>query len=446
MNIAFIASEAVPYAKVGGLADVVGSLPQTLAQMGHSVTVFLPWYKSIWAPTVGEVGYTFRGQRLSAGLGELRQGKVRYVFVGVGEFYRDQTYGYGDDTFRFVKFAFAAAELLGGFDIVHAHDWQAAILPLLRNLGWFRGRTVYTIHNLAYQGVWGSRDFFDWTRLPGELYYSGALEHYGSVNLMKSAIANADFVTTVSPTYAQEILSPWFGEGLQGVLLEHSHKLRGILNGLDTEYWNPQTDPYLAAGYSLDRYQGKRSCREALHTELGLAPERLTLGLVSRFTGQKGIDLILDALPWLVERLNLAILGSGDPGLEGAFHGAVQAFPGRVAYRSGFNEALAHRIYAGSDGFLMPSRFEPCGLTQMIAMRYGTPPIVRATGGLRDTVFHGKTGFLFDYPDAQGLRYGVDEFLRHPDLQSVAQAGMAENFSWEAPAVEYSNLYRSLVG
>ncbi len=445
MKVAFVASEAFPFAKVGGLADVIGSLPQALRKQGLEPTIFLPWYWGIQGYYVGEAWFNFEGGREKIGLGHAEHDGVRYVLVGLGDFARDRPYGYPDDFRRFVRFAMATAELLGDFDVVHAHDWQAALLPLLRNLGWFKARTVYTIHNLAYQGVWGSQDFYAWTRLPGETYYGAGLEHHGSVNLMKAGIVNADAITTVSPRYAWEITTPEGGEGLDGVLRAHQHKLRGILNGLDTDYWNPATDTYLKYPYDATNFAGKASNRAELRAEFALE-DRPTLGVVSRFAHQKGIDLIVEAMDGLMALgVNLVVLGSGEPQLERTFAWMAQHLPGRLAYVQGYNEALAHRIYAGSDGFLMPSRFEPCGLAQLIAMRYGTPPIVRAVGGLLDTVRHWETGFMFDSADAGGVLYGVREFLKHPDREAVARRAMQQDFSWDRPAAAYLELYQNLL-
>ncbi|RDI95371.1 glycogen synthase [Meiothermus sp. QL-1] len=446
MRVAFVASEAFPLAKVGGLADVVGSLPQALRRLGVEPTVFLPWYWGIEAYYVGEVGFRFAGKEERAGIGHAEHRGVRYVLLGLGDFARDRVYGYPDDFRRFVRFALAVAELLRDFEVVHAHDWQAALLPLLRNLGWFSGRTVYTIHNLAYQGVWNPEEFYAWTGLPGETYYGAGLEHHGSVNLMKAGIVNADAVTTVSPRYAWEITTPEGGEGLDGVLRAHQGKLRGILNGLDTEYWNPATDPYLPFNYDANNLLGKTRNKSALKAELGLE-DRPTLGVVSRFVYQKGIDLIAQAVEGLLDLgVNLVVLGSGEAELEHTFSRLSAQHRGRLAYVQGYHEALAHRIYAGADAFLMPSRFEPCGLAQLIAMRYGTPPIVRAVGGLLDTVRHWETGFMFETADAGGILHGVREFLKHPDLEAVARSAMRQDFSWENPARAYQHLYQRLLG
>ncbi len=446
MKVAFVASEAFPFAKVGGLADVLGSLPQALKRQGLEPTIFLPWYWGIEGYYVGESYFDFGGQRERVGIGHAEHDGVQYVLVGLGDFSRDRPYGYDDDFRRFVRFQMAVAEMLREFDVVHAHDWQGALLPLLRNLGWFKARTVYTIHNLAYQGTWGSDDFFAWTRIPGEAYYMGGLEHRGAVNLMKSGTVNADAVTTVSPRYAWEICTPEVGEGLDGILREQRWKLHGILNGLDTEYWNPATDKYLAHHYTAADFSGKRKLRKELLKEFGLE-DRPTIGVVSRFAEQKGIDLIADAVQGLMDLgVNLLVLGSGEPNLERTFNWLAAHLSGRVAYHQGYNEPLAHRIYAGSDGFLMPSRFEPCGLAQLIAMRYGTPPIVRAVGGLLDTVQHWETGFSFDGMDAAGVWWGVNEFLKHPDRPQVARNGMKTNFAWEGPAQAYGDLYKGLLG
>lgn len=446
MKVAFVASEAFPFAKVGGLADVLGSLPQALKKQGLEPTIFLPWYWGIQGYYVGDTYFDFDGVREKVGIGHAEHDGVRYVLVGLGDFSRDKPYGYDDDFRRFVKFQMATAEMLREFDVVHAHDWQGALLPLLRNLGWFTARTVYTIHNLAYQGNWSSEDFFKWTRIPGESYYMGGLEHRGAINLMKSGIFNADAVTTVSPRYAWEITTLEGGEGLDGVLREQQWKLRGILNGLDTDYWNPATDKYLSHHYTASDLSGKQKTREALLKEFDLE-DRPTIGVVSRFAQQKGIDLIADAVESLMDLgVNLVVLGSGDPNLERTFSWLSAHLAGRVAYQQGYNEPLAHRIYAGSDGFLMPSRFEPCGLAQLIAMRYGTPPIVRAVGGLLDTVQHWETGFMFDAMDAGGVWWGVNEFLKHPNRLEVARNGMKTNFAWDGPAKEYLDLYQTLLG
>lgn len=444
MKVAFVASEAFPLAKVGGLADVLGSLPVALQKLGLQATVYLPWYHTIWAPVVGQVSFRFENQTEVASLGLSEHNGVRYVLVGLGDFHRENPYGYNDDFRRFLRFSLAVAELLGEADIVHAHDWQSGLLPLLGRLGWFRAKTVFTIHNLAYQGAWGATDFFAWSGLPGQHYYGSGLEHRGLVNLMKAGISNAHAVTTVSPSYAQEIMTPAFGEGLEGVLQAQAYKLRGILNGLDTDYWNPASDPYIAQNFNLDQPEGKQACKEALLQEFGL-PNRPTVGVVSRFAQQKGIDLVLEVVPGLVQQANLVVLGSGEKNLENGFWQAQRRFP-QIAYWRGYNEALAHRIYAGCDAFLMPSRFEPCGLAQMISMRYGTLPIARAVGGLRDTIKHGDTGFLFENADGGGLAYGLQSWLGHPNPASLRQRAMQQDFSWDVPAQQYLSLYREVLG
>jgi starch synthase len=443
MEIAFVAAEAFPIAKVGGLADVVGSLPQAIKRQGAGSTVFMPWYLGIQGFYVGEVHFYFAGVREKVGIGHIEHEGVRYVLLGMPEFARQNIYGYPDDFRRFLKFQMAVVELLHEFDVVHAHDWQGGLLPLLRNLGWFRARTVFTVHNLAYQGSWDPKDFFEWSRLSGELYYSRGLEHLGKVNLMQCGLINSDVITAVSPRYAQEICTPQGGEGLDQVLRDQRAKLHGILNGLDIQYWNPATDTYIDPKYGLANVSvAKAQLRKTFLAEKGLE-DRITLGVVSRFAEQKGIDLILEAIPQLLSmHVNLAVLGSGDPSLEQAFLQAAHNNPGRVFYHQGYSEALAHRIYACCDGFLMPSRFEPCGLSQMIAMRYGTPPIVRCVGGLADTVEHWETGFVFNTADAEGICYGVEEFLMHPDRAKVQKNGMLKDFSWDASAEKYLELYK----
>lgn len=444
MKIAFVAAEAFPLIKVGGLADVVGSLPLALQPLGHQVTVFLPWYKKLWAPPVGEVRFSFAGLEERVPLGELEIPGARVVLVGLSEFYRDEVYGYPDDLERFLRFNVAVSHLLREFDLVHLHDWHTGFLALLGRLGAFSAPTVFTIHNLAYQGKGHPPLFFHWTGLPGEHYYGSGLEHNGGINLMKCGLYNAHALTTVSPTYAREIMTPQFGEGLEGVLHERSHKLKGILNGIDTHYWNPSTDPLLPAPYSDQDLSGKTTCKQQLLMELGL-PQRPTLGIVSRLVEQKGMDLVMQLLPEYLFRANLVVLGSGDPTLEEAFGQAAQTFRGGMAYMNGYNEPMAHRIYAGVDALLMPSRFEPCGLSQLIAMRYGTLPIAHAVGGLADTIQHGKTGFLFTGASRSPMARGVEAWLEQPAPENLAQKAMQQDFSWTRPAREYHALYREIV-
>ncbi len=429
-----VAAEAFPLLKVGGLADVVGALPKALKPLGVEATVLIPWVPWVEAQAVGEVGFSFAGKEERAALGERVEGGVRFWLLGLPDFKRERLYGYPDDVRRFVRFALAARGLAPGFDLLHLHDWPAALLAL------YGFSTVYTIHNLAYQGLWDPGEFFHWTGLPWSLFHMEGLEFYGQVNLMKGGIVFAQRVTTVSPSYMEEIQTPEFGEGLDGVLRKHRPKLRGILNGLDTLYWDPKADPHLPFPYG--DWAGKARMEAHLAEALGLKPP--VLGVVGRLVHQKGLDLVLEALPRLLELgYSLAVLGSGEEALEEGFARAMRERPGRVYFQRGYDEALAHRIYAGSHAFLMPSRFEPCGLSQMIAMRYGTPPVARRVGGLKDTIQDGRTGVLFDSAHPEGLLSGLCR-LEHLDRSALGQAGMAEDFSWAKPAQAYLEVYREV--
>ncbi len=439
MRVLFVAAEAFPLVKVGGLADVVGSLPKALRPLGVEASVALPWYEGLEARPLGRVGYPFAGKEEEALLGEREEGGVRFLLLRP-EGPWDRPYGYPGpygDPMRFLRFGLAAAQLAPGFQLLHLHDWHAALLAFLPGLP----PAVYTIHNLAHQGLLPPELFFPWTGLPWSLFHPEALEYHGQVNLMKGGIVFARRVTTVSPSYAEEIKTPAFGHGLDGVLRRHAHKLRGILNGLDTAYWDPGQDPYLPHPYR--DLEGKGRMMARLAEELGLKPP--ILGYVGRLDRQKGVDLILEALPRLLDLgYSLALLGQGEDALAHGLREAQARHGGRVFFREAFDEPLAHRIYAGAFAFLMPSRFEPCGLAQMIAMRYGTPPVARAVGGLKDTVEDGRTGVLFQAEDPEGLLYGACR-LGRLDWATLAQAGMARDFSWAGRAPLYLEVYQEVL-
>jgi starch synthase len=383
---------------------------------------------------------------------------VRYVFVGHNDFDRDALYGFDDDVRRFCLFtrAIPAVATRVGFapNAVHANDWHCGYLPLVLEMGWhladgFAGMpSVFTVHNAQYQGVSGLDETVHWLRLPSSAA-DGYMSHFGSANAMQAAIGHASHVTTVSPSYADEICTPAFGHGLDGTFAYLGNKLSGILNGLDTEVWDPRADELLPRTYSADDPSGKSAARAELCSAFELEPRRPILGLVSRFADQKGIDLLFDATDSLLAQgWSLLLLGSGDPALEQRARHLFATRAGYVAGRVGFDEALAHQIYAGCDALAVPSRFEPCGLSQMIAMRYGTLPIARATGGLRDTIDHGRTGFLFELPTADGLSAAAGEAIALYDTarwDQMAAASMREDFSWLASARSYEALYRRLV-
>jgi starch synthase len=450
MNILFVTSEVHPFSKTGGLADVTGALPLALARMGHQVMVISPWYDTLkgdpWL--AGELQLPW-GER--ARIGETILDGVRFVFTGWNQFNRPDYYGYWDDVERFARFCAHVphtANVLGFRpDVVHLHDWQTGLVaPILRTTWlpdpWWHVPIIYTIHNLAYQGRWGAGGVIYWTGLPWSVVHNDGLEYYGDANCMKAGINFSDVVTTVSPTYARDVQTPEGGFGLDGVLRRKG--VLGILNGLDADYWNPATDPLIPHRYS--EVSGKAPNRAALVQELGLDGSRPLLAMVTRLTDQKGLDIVMAGLSHIADDWNLVVLGSGDQRYQGPLEAIAHLEPSRVAFRGGFNEALAHRIYAGSDAFLMPSAFEPCGLSQMIAMRYGTVPIVRRTGGLADTV-----------PDARG--YGFEAYNAHAMLDILhaarqdwgsstwdakVRAGMTHDFSWDSPAHAYVDLYERL--
>ncbi len=474
MRVAHLASEVVPFSKTGGLADVVGALPPALAALGQEVTVVAPGHRTaLKDPPPGEVRGEVAALGLTAKVNVLLHRDVRVVLLDCPALYvRPALYSLPDGDFpdNAVRFAFfaraalAALARLGGVDVVHAHDWQAALAPfLLRHDGATRfampaAKTVLTIHNLAYQGVfppWA----LDACGIPRELFTMDLLEFYGSANFLKGGMVSADAITTVSPTYAREILTPEFGCGLEGVLATRSDTLFGILNGLDVDEWDPRRDPHLEMpfGDDDDIVDGKAAARQLLAREARLAPgRRLLIGMVSRLAEQKGADLLAAALDDVVARgFDVVVLGAGERRYEEAMRAAEAAHPGRVAAFIRFDERLAHRIYAASDLFLMPSRYEPCGLGQMIAMRYGTLPVVNPTGGLADTVVdaddeEGGTGFVLPAltPDALVATLArAAEFVSDPErLAGMRTRGMARDFSWKASASEYVKLYERLVG
>lgn len=467
MRVLFVASEVVPWCKTGGLADVAGALPRALRDAdGVEAAVFLPLFPQAreHARAAGiELEPTDASARVHLS-GRWEEGRfwahrpaggVPHFFLEHEGFYaREGIYGdrndqpYPDNAFRFAFLCRAVleagAQLAGGPpDVVHVHDWQTGLLPVyMRSEGvWPRARVVYTIHNLAYQGVFPKQVFpglgLDWS-----LFRSEQLEFYDQVNLLKGGVAFADAVTTVSPTYAEEIQTPERGEALDGFLRHHARRLHGILNGLDAaERTPPFTD--LAE---------KAALRAALLEELGLpAGDEPLLGVVSRFAHQKGLDLVAGLVAELeVLGARLVVLGSGDPGLVATFQGFAAEYPERLAVRVGFDAALARRIVAGSDLFLVPSRFEPCGLTQQQAMAFGTPPVVHGVGGLRDTVREGETGFVFGAPTVEALRGAVVRavalFREDPaGWERVQRQAMARDASWGASAEAYLELYRELV-
>lgn len=467
MRIAHLASEVVPFSKTGGLADVAGSLPPALAELGHQVAVIVPGHREgLREPLPGEPLDEVQALGLRAIPHLVEQRGVRFILLDCPVLYaRPGLYGLPDGDFpdnhvRFAFFARAALTVLGrlgGADIVHAHDWQAALAPFLLAFepGWRETlpttRSVFTIHNLAYQGV-----FPPWTLaacgLGGEHFHMSRLEFYGQVNFLKAALVSADAISTVSPTYAREILTPAFGCQLEGVLGTRQHLLVGILNGLDQQEWDPTRDAFIERAFGVaDAAEGKAVNRAALTAELGIdGTGRALCGMVSRLAEQKGADLVVAALEDLLALgFDLVVLGTGERRYEEALRAAEVAFPGRLRVLTRFDNRLAHRIYAASDLFLMPSRYEPCGLGQMIAMRYGTLPVVHATGGLADTVVDSSrddaTGFAFWEltPAAlvDALARAAAVLARPEELARMRRTAMTRDFTWASSARSYETLY-----
>lgn len=464
MRILFASSEVYPFSKTGGLADVAGALPEALARLGHEVLVVSPWYRNLKGEPsplwLGDEWVPFDGGVAICGVGHLERGGVNYAFIGHEAFQRDSFYGFDDDVWRFCLFSRAVPQAAARLDfrpeLVHSNDWHTAYLPMLLEHGWHlpagfpKTPSVFTIHNVQYQGVSDLDETLYWLRLPGALKDS-FMNHFGRANAMQAALGFAQRVTTVSPSYAQEIQQPEYGYGLDGTLRHISGKLSGILNGIDTELWNPATDALLPQTYDAEAPEAKRRSKEALMERFGLSSQRPLLGVVSRLADQKGIDLFVAAIPGLLAQdWNLVILGDGDRALANAIRHYSQRHAGRVGSYLGFDEALAHLIYAGADALAIPSRFEPCGLSQMIAMRYGTLPVARATGGLKDTIRHDETGFLFEHVSPEGLLWasGVARgaFEAQAHWRWMMGQAMREDFSWQRSAEAYARLYRDAAG
>lgn len=465
-----VSSEAAPLAKTGGLADVVAALPSALQFFGDRAAVVIPRYGSI----------DLRGSRrvydsLSVYLNGTRYDTTVYQAAEEFPFYlvdcpplyaRKGLYGeagvdYADNHIRFAVFCRAAlgvARSIFPCDILHCHDWQAGLVaPLLRTTyatdPTFIGvKTLFTIHNLGYQGLFPRAALAE-AGIDPALYSPSGLEFFGKVSYIKGGIEFADAINTVSPTYASEIQTPELGFGLDGALRARSAVLSGILNGVDYREWSPDVDPLLPANFSADDLAGKQTCKEHLLREFGLPPEaadRPLLGIVSRLAVQKGADLIAAAAPEIVAAgAYLIALGSGDPEYEDLFRGMAADFPGRIAVHIGFDNRLAHLVEAGADMFLMPSRYEPCGLNQIYSLRYGTPPVVRATGGLDDTI-DTETGFKFADYSAEALlgavREALSAFEDREGWRARMRTGMQRDFSWKASAARYSALYGQLLG
>ena len=485
MKILFVVSEVDPLAKTGGLADVAAALPKALAALGHDVRIVLPLYREIDRK---RFGLRPTAITLAVPVGAMtRQGLVwdtvlpqtaipTYLIECAPLFDRDGLYqvkgqDHPDNLERFSFFSQAVLRMLPALgwqpEVIHSHDWQAALVvahlamtPLGRDPFFASTSTVFTIHNLAYQGLF-PREQWPLTQLPDTAFGLEGLEFYGKINCLKAALVSAKWLTTVSPTYVREIQTPEFGCGLEGVLRVRQANLVGILNGIDLEAWNPRTDPHLAAAYSDEQLAGKALCKLALQKRQRL-PERhdLLIGMIQRLVEQKGIDIFVEALEGLMSLpVQIVVLGTGDPKYHEALSALAKRFPRRLSVSLAFDNALAHQIEAGADAFLMPSRFEPCGLNQLYSLRYGTVPIVKNVGGLADTVVdltpgtqaeNAATGFVFEEHSARALleavRRAATAFRDHALWLQLMRVGMQQDVSWTRSAAAYVNIYERACG
>lgn len=477
MKILFASPEVAPFIKTGGLADVAGSLPQALAKEGHEVKVILPLYEGIgedWRSQMTFLKYfnvTLSWRQVYCGIFELEREGVTYWLVD-NEYYfkRWQIYGHFDDCERFAYFSRAVVETPGQLDwapdIIHCNDWQTALIPVYLLEEKYRipqlmsTKSIFTIHNIEYQGRYGSQVLQDVIGLDTSYLNEGMLAYFGDVNLMKGAIMAADFVTTVSPTYAQELRTPFYARGLDGIINQQSAKIEGILNGIDVDQYAPATQSGLAANFTPKTLvQGKNECKQALQKAVGLHQnlDIPIIACVSRLVGHKGFSLITDALHEIMSMdVQMIVLGTGDWQYEETFRHAQSQYPGRFSAHLTYSAPLSTMIYAGADLFLMPSVSEPCGLSQMIAMRFGTVPVVRETGGLKDTVipynkFTGEgRGFTFSNINSGDmvwvLRDAVELYRSDKKAWHALQlSGMTADFSWTHSAKQYLAIYQRVL-
>lgn len=475
MNVLFVVSECVPFVKSGGLADVAGALPKQLRKLGIDIRVIMPKYETIAenykkemkkiAQLVVRVGW----RRQYCGIEMFEYEGVIYYFVD-NEYYfkRHQLYGHYDDGERFSYFCRAVLDALPAIpfrpDIIHCHDWHTGMIPFLlreeyrKNSFYEQIRTVFTIHNLQFQGIFPREILGDLLNLSDRYFTIEHLEFYGNVSFMKGALVAADIITTVSPTYKEEIQTEYYGERLDGLLRARQRDFIGILNGIDDEMYNPKTDPFIAVPYDIHTITRKQMNKRALQQYFGLSirEDVPIIAMVTRLTKQKGLDLVKCVFHEIIaEDVQFILLGTGDKEFEQFFHYMAETYPDKVKVYIGFNEELAHKIYAGADLFLMPSKFEPCGLSQMIALRYGTIPIVRETGGLNDTVqsyneFTGEgNGFSFKNFNAHDMLYTIRRVLTFYKEKQVweklMKEGMSGDYSWAQSALKYNKVYADLM-
>lgn len=476
MNVLFVASECVPFVKTGGLADVIGSLPKALQAEGMEVRVIIPNYQAI--PTVfkEQMKCVYKGtlslgwrKELYVGVLEMEYEGIHFYFIDNEDYFgRDTVYGYldsFDEAERYIFFSKAVLEILPELnfcpDILHLHDWQTAMIPVLlkahyKQMPYYRTlRTVFTIHNLKYQGNFPKALLGDVLELDETYFHPEKLEYYGRLNFMKGGLIEADRVTTVSETYANEIQTPFFGEGLHGILRKQNHHLVGILNGINDESYNPIKDKHLLFPY--EELKGKKINKKAFQVMAGLPDKDVPMiAVISRFVEQKGLDLILHILEELLsEDIQFVMLGNGETKYEAGFSNIAERYPDKFSLYLTFDEGLARKIYAASDMFLMPSLFEPCGLSQLIALRYQSVPIVRETGGLKDTIqpFNEYTnegnGFSFTNYNAHDMlhtiRYAVSLFYQKEKWKTIIRNGRDCDFSWKQSSLNYIALYEKML-
>jgi starch synthase len=480
LKVLFAASEIVPFAKTGGLADVVGALPQALSRLGCEVAIVMPKYRSV-LPEKHRLTLVKRGLRVPMGMGDMfcdvwegavGGGRVKAYFIQNDRYFdRDQLYGtpegdYPDNSERFAFFSKALLEMCqdSGWipDIINLSDWQTGLAAAyqktwFRKGAWANTRTLFTIHNIAYQGIF-PKWVLPMTGLGWEEFRADRLEFYDQVNFLKAGLVYSDALNTVSPTYAKEIQTGEFGFGMDGVLRDRAADLHGILNGVDYDEWNPGHDPAVAVPYTARNLDAKAEAKKTLCAEMGLPyqPKTPLFGLVSRLTDQKGFDLLAEIIqPFIEMDIQLVILGTGEKRYQDLMTDMHAKYPGKLGLRIGFDNPLSRRIYAGSDLFLMPSRFEPCGLGQMISLRYGSIPVVRKTGGLADTITHVSSGlstgngFVFEHYTGEGflwaLREAAQSFQDQAAWRRLVTRAMGQDFSWNASAQRYLDLYREVL-
>ncbi|MDB5478334.1 MAG: hypothetical protein JWM96_829 [Alphaproteobacteria bacterium] len=467
MRVLFATSELYPFVKTGGLGDVAAGMPQAMDKIGVDIRYFLPGYPEIkknlrHKKTIHDFDALFGQTSCRIVLGTLPGGIKAYILDAPGFFERSHPYldeegkDWEDNHLRFGAFCYAAAHLVQydpkwAPDILHGNDWQCGLIPAYKAFGRLSFATIMTIHNIGYQGLFPA-EYLSQLHLPPESLSVYGVEYYNQIGFLKAGLYYADHLTTVSPTYADEICTPEMGCGLEGLLVTRRHDLTGILNGIDGDIWDPRMDPALAFQYNEKTLAPKRQDKKVLLKELGLKgkEKEILLGFIGRLTPQKGIDLLLEALPLLEDqKLNLIIVGTGDAALEEQCRMVAEQYPDRVVAHIGYDEDLAHRVIAGADAIIVPSYFEPCGLVQMYALRYGALPIVRQTGGLADSVTP-QTGFLFEGQTPQDLKNAlldaINLYYNAPKTWAKMQkTAMKQDFSWDASAKEYCSVYTRLL-